>query len=647
MSAICGIYTNTKINSIDIDNMMKQLSIVKHDRTNTSTKDGFFTGCFMQMTTLESLNELLPYESEEDKLILNASAILYNREELFELLLISKDHQNITDSQLILYAYKKWKDRCVNYLVGSFVFVIMDYAKNEIFVARDHTGQKVLYYYHTKGFFAFSSLIEPLFTLDNVKRRLNEEYIADFLSINSVRNTLDASITIYQDILQVPPAHVMTIKEDGIKLREYWKVKKSKKIRMKKDEEYEESFRDIYTKSVKERLRTNNNIGIALSGGLDSTSVACIAANELKKNNKMLYSYTQVPMKEYVNNLSATKIADESEFVEETSRYTGNILPEYIDSKGKNMYNIIDEMLDIIEQPYKFLGNSTWLNELIRVASIRDCKMLLTGQVGNMTVSWGKHSCYMQELLKSFRFLEFIKETRIYSKKHKRNSIKYALSQIVSIVYPLDKFVRLLKRNKLVILLSPVNPSYYKDKRMKQRFKKFGFDNQFTRKYNSFMLRYQLLCPSACSQYASVYDKISMYYGIEISDPTGDKRLIDFCINLPENQWAREGIERRLIRVALKGIIPDSIRLNDSVRGKQGADSMQRIISEWNDIRREMLTIGEHPLEQKYLNIPLIKQLLSKNLELTYESSQNDCFRLLFRALVFARFIRRIENKLE
>jgi Asparagine synthase (glutamine-hydrolyzing) len=642
-------YKKGTVNSEEADDMMKKLGKVKHDKSSVFSSKNYFAGCYQLFINEESVCEELPFDDIGSDLVLNADVILFNREELITELMIKKEKNDLSDSQLVLLAYKKWNTACVDHLVGHFAIVVWDRNKQELFIARDHTGKKTFYYYNSEDVFVFSSLMEPIFEINQVERKLNDIYIADFLSIISVRHDSNPINTIYEDILQLPAAHTMSVSKNSLSIREYWRVQKNKKIKYASNEEYEEAFRKLFRKVVKSRIRTNKNIGISLSGGLDSTSVACYASEELKKQGKLLYSYTQVPMKGYINYIPENKLADETEYVQETVRYTGNILPKYIDSEGKNMYTEIDRLLDIYEQPYKIFENATWLKEIQETANLDGCKILLNGQSGNATISWGDHGCYMQYLLKSMKFVNFYREVVAYSKLQKRSAIKYGLYNILTMSYT---FTRILNRLKIINkmgnanILSPINTDFHRKMNTEDRLKKLGVDNNFLKHRDSFGERCLMLNLGAFSHLGAVSNKMSMYTGVEISDPTGDKRIIDFCMNLPENQWVSDGRERRLIKLAMKDSMPDKIRLNETIRGKQAADIIQRIIPQWEEIRKEMLTIGDNELERKYLNIPLIKELLNKNRILEYNTEGDTGIRLLLRALIFTRFIRIISNKL-
>ena len=96
-------------------------------------------------------------------------------------------------------------------------------------------------------------------------------------------------MTLYEDVFNLPPACAMLVNRDGLKKWRYWEIKKTKELHFDTDAEYEEAFRKVYSEAVNCRLRSVKKVGILLSGGLDSGSIACLASPELKKRNEKLY----------------------------------------------------------------------------------------------------------------------------------------------------------------------------------------------------------------------------------------------------------------------------------------------------------------------------------------------------------------------
>lgn len=648
MSAICGVFfLNEEARDSAASFMMPQINGYRFDKTVTYRETPVFFSCHMQCVTPESLNETLPYEEKASGLVITADAIIDNREELFTLLSIASDDRDMPDSLLILAAYKEWGKHCPEKLVGDFAFAIWDKKKGSLFCARDHVGRKSFYYCKTGDFFAFSTLMEPLCALKGVGWRLNDEYIADFLSIPSAVHELCDDITIYGGVLRLPPASAMSVAQGKTKMWRYWQIKRPKEIHFDKDEEYERAFLKVYAEAVRCRLRSHKKVGVMLSGGLDSGSAACLAAEELEKKGEKLYAYTQVPMKGYRDWLPKHKLADERAYVDEICEFAGNILPHYLASEGISPLDVIDEWLRIMEQPYKTIENGHWANAIFQMASDMGVCVLLNGQSGNATVSWGDGDAYLITLFKALRFKTFVRELRAYSRQRNISPDRYVRGMLISFLpYGLQKRRYKAKGGQDYIrLLSPINPEFFAAVNEDRRFRRYRFDPFYMVRRDSFKARTALLASPFLSHIGAFETKMSLAFGIEERDPTRDKRLIEFCLSLPEDQWVRDGQGRRLIRCAMKGHMPDKVRLNTTVRGNQGVDWVQRIIPVWEKTREEIAAIGETELEQKYLDIPKLKRLLDENRELAYDDTNMNGLSVLMRALVFSRFLRRFEAK--
>jgi len=134
--------------------------------------------------------------------------------------------------------------------------------------------------------------------------------------------------------------------------------------------------------------------------------------------------------------------------------------------------------------------------------------------------------------------------------------------------------------------------------------------------------------------------KHSLAYGIPLRDPTMDKRVIEFCLSLPENQYVRNGRDRFLIRRAMKGILPDEVRQNVTMHGKQNADLAQRLQSCWTELAEEIKDIGLLETERKYLDVAKIRFELEKYKTINDDAADDFGLRMLIRSLIFSRFLR-------
>lgn len=419
MSAITGIihFNNEPVSIEHGTRLMSDLQKYPADDIQIWHKENAFLGCHAQWITPESVGEQLPFYNYEKQLAITADAIIDNRYELFEKLQVDyADRKNMTDSELILLSYQKWGEVAPKYLVGDFAFMIWDEKKQILFGARDFSGSRTLYFYRSENKFAFCTIIKPLFTLPHVEKKLNEQWIAEFLAIPVNFESVDAQLTVYKYIEQVPPSHTVLVKDGKVKFSRYYIPTAGKMLNLKSNEEYEEAFREVYQSAVKARLRTHHQVGAHLSGGLDSGSVVSFAAKDLRAENKKLHTFSYVPAEGFVDWTHRGRIADERPFIQSTVEHVGNIQDYYLELPERSPLSEIDDWLETMEMPYKFFENTFWLRGVYEKASQRDIGVLLSGQRGNWTVSWGPIFDYQAMLLKKLHWIRFYRELHLYSR---------------------------------------------------------------------------------------------------------------------------------------------------------------------------------------------------------------------------------------
>lgn len=225
-------------------------------------------------TTRESSGEHQPMSLNERYRIV-ADARLDCRAELISELQQGKTElrSNPPDCELILQAYATWGTACVDHLRGDFSFAVWDAERKELFCARDHFGIKPFYYAQVGDLFLFSNTLNCIRMHPRVSDKLNDAAIGDFLLFGC---NYDNATTSFRDIQRLTPAHSLTVSPRGMKIRRFWTPPTDGRIRYAMPEEYVDHFKSLLESSVKDRLRTDN-VGILLSGGLDSSSVAAVA----------------------------------------------------------------------------------------------------------------------------------------------------------------------------------------------------------------------------------------------------------------------------------------------------------------------------------------------------------------------------------
>ncbi|HEX6717648.1 MAG TPA: asparagine synthase-related protein [Pyrinomonadaceae bacterium] len=268
-----------------------------------------------------------------------------------------------TDS--ILRAYESWGEDCVNHLIGGFAFAIWDEREQRFFCARDHFGVKPFFYTYIDNEFAFSTSLNELRQNPKVSDALNETAIGDYLLFGVNQ---DLSTTIFKDIQRLPPGHTLTLANGSIKIRRYWSPEAAKEIRYRNPESYVEHFSELLSQAVADRLPADR-VAIMMSGGLDSTSIAAIARNQIKDVQACTVVYDSL-------------IPDEERHY---STVAANHLGIPITHLNADRYSLFDEQMSgDMDQPEPFLLSplTGQFHELLRLCAKFD-HVALTGYDGD------------------------------------------------------------------------------------------------------------------------------------------------------------------------------------------------------------------------------------------------------------------------
>ena len=227
-------------------------------------------------STPESLQELQPLLSADGVLCLTADARVDNRDELYSTLTTSGYLQgkDATDADLILAAYRCWGEACPEHIIGDFAFAVWDGREQKLFCARDPFGIKPLHYSQIGSILCVASEAQQILQHPGVPRRLDEVALADHL----VNNCDDEERTMFLDVRRVPPGHRLIATRSGLRTERYWDIDPGVDIRYGRDSEYEAHFLALFQRAVADRLRSSGPVvGVTMSGGMDSTSIAAVA----------------------------------------------------------------------------------------------------------------------------------------------------------------------------------------------------------------------------------------------------------------------------------------------------------------------------------------------------------------------------------
>lgn len=258
-------------------------------------------------TNRESRLERQPYAGP-NKELLAGDLRLDNRDELISKLrdVLRNAPDEITDIELSMAAYQKWGETFPLHLIGEFALMLFDPMNNRFLLARDHIGARTLYWQMDAERLICSSEMTSLVNVTGIEREVNEEYVAGFLTRHP-----EPGLTAYKNIHAVKPAHRIVITVAGQSHEErFWGLDPNKEIRYQRDQDYEEDLKTHLFDAVRSTLRTDLPVMAELSGGLDSSTIVCVADQIISMG------YAQTHSLETVSSVSdESQQSDERRFI--------------------------------------------------------------------------------------------------------------------------------------------------------------------------------------------------------------------------------------------------------------------------------------------------------------------------------------------
>jgi asparagine synthase (glutamine-hydrolysing) len=562
----------------------------------------------MLWTTPESQRETLPSVSESGKLAITADARIDNREELIHLLKFkSVPRSEISDSDLILAAYRKWEERCPEYLLGDFAFAIWDQKKHQLFCARDHSGVKPFYYYITGQIFVFASEIKAILCLAEIPARLNEDKVADHLLGRFEDNTR----TFFQDILRLPPHHSLTVRGDKVSFSSYWTLDPTRELKLRSDEEYAEGFRELFIEAVDCRLRSAFPVGSHLSGGLDSSSITTVARNLYQRRG-------QGPLQTFSLVFEAGSKPDERPYIDAVLAGDG-LEPHFIRGDRIGPLTDLDQMHRFLDEPISS-GNLFLIWAVNKDAAKRQVRVLLDGYDGDTTVSHG--TGYFYQLAFEGNWLKLAREAGSYahhfgiSPPHLiwfwvwGRGIYPRITQ-TSILEPARLLKRAVRRHKD----KPAHPVTSRQKIISPEFlsrleqSSNGRPEQSTPKTER-EAHFRRLIWDLHVRVLEAQDRTAAAFSLEKRYPFWDKRLVEFCLALPPEQKLKNGWERMIMRKALGGILPEKVRWR---RGKSDMSSnFDGRLRSFNRDQLAEVAFNKGSLLEKYVNRFVLENIYNR-----------------------------------
>jgi len=629
VSAIFGII-NLKNEPVSLQVLQKMQSVMNYWGPNGQylwNEENAGLGQLQLFNTPESVNEKFPLVDNEQGLVFISTGRIDNRNELLNLLNIPNELKfSITDAELIFDVYRKFDKDSVHKLIGDWSFAVWNKISRSFFLARDHHGATGIFYYQDLEYFIFSSSLKGILALPFVPKKINELRLAQILTAWPG----DGIQTSYENILKLPPAHYLTLNIDGkTKKTRYWYLENTKSIKLNSDDEYVEAFGELFEEAIKCRLRSKKKIGISLSSGLDSSSIAALAANELKTTSGVkLTAFTSVPL--FTNEKLVRKgfIADEGILATKTVQFNGNIEHILVNAETVSPFEGIIKTLSIQDEPVHAAVNSYWINAIMDKASELGIGTMLTGQGGNATISWPTFGyAYTDSLI------------NIIKKPDKRKIRQFIIKNLF-IKTILNYLNQILIGKQPYLNYSAINPDFAKRIDLPGLMHVSGHDPFF--RHIDDMKKGQLsLLMSGMSVIGGLQQTRGAAFQINVTDPSADKRILEFTYAIPNEQFLNSNGSRLLLRRLMTGLLPEKVLWN-SQRGRQAADFLVRLNNDKNTISQILLNFNKSEKINSLIDIPKLEnKIASIERKITFS---NQLAGLIARSIMVGLFVEKFEK---
>ena len=489
-------------------------------------------------TTKESRRETQPHVSEPG-VVITWDGRLDNRAELVRRL-PSVLTLSATDVSIVAAAYEEWGSDCFAILIGDWALSIWDAKSRSLLLAKDPIGTRHLFYSIDNDQVTWSTTLDPLVLFAGKSFALCEEYIAGWFSFFPA-----AHLTPYVGIHSVPPSSSVLIRNGQQTIAKYWDFDPAKQIRYRTDAEYEEHFRAVFGEAVRRRLRSDSPILAELSGGMDSSSIVCMADTLIAR------SADETPR------LDTISYYDDSEpnwnerpyftKVEEKRGRTGT----HIDMGKQEPLKFELKSDHFAATPGSGGGRPSEASRQIAACIASQGNRVVLSGIGGDEFTGGvpTPTPELQDLLARGHFRTLAHQLKVWA-LNKRKPWFYLLfdaargffpSTLVGVPkhkHPAPWFSSaFVKRNRAAL-------TGYED-----RTKLFGPLPSFQGNVSTVdALRRQLACSDLSSNLLR-----------EIRYPYFDRGLLEFVYAIPREQLVRPGQRRSLMRRALIGIVPDEL----------------------------------------------------------------------------------------
>jgi asparagine synthase (glutamine-hydrolysing) len=586
-------------------------------------------------TLPEDSFETAPVVGGGGRWTLAADLRLDNRGELGAALGIPPDRlAGLSDAMVAMGAVEKWEERAIAFFEGDFALALWDRERERLLLARDFLGQRPLHFHRGSSFLAFASMPSGLFALPGISRGVDETAMLDFLALMPPAGRH----SYFRGVERVSPGESCVFSRNAMTSSRHWFFA-APPLRLARSEDYVDAVRETFDRAVKARLRGGED-GLAahLSGGLDSGAVAATAARLLPPGARMT-AFTSVPSAGGPD--PRGRFVDESGHAAAVAALYPNMDHVLVRTGGRSPVGSLDRSFDLYQAPVLNLCNFVWGEAIADAARERGHRILLTGQVGNFTLSHTGLDL-LPDLLGRGRLIELVRQALALRRRGTRIESIAAHASWPFLPPRLFRLINRLRGRRVGAgagQTSLLNPALAEavEARLADRLARAmaGRDRGVGFR----------LAALAGTEFGNFNKGALAGWGLDVRDPTGDRRLVELCLSIPADRYLMDGMPRALARRVLADRLP-ALVVDETRKGLQGADWHEGLLAHWDLVRDEVGRIAGTPAAARLLDIGRMTRLVQAPTVRDWDSNEAQAhYRLaLLRGVSAGHFVRRAES---
>ncbi|MGC1308436.1 MAG: asparagine synthase-related protein [Phormidesmis sp.] len=521
----------------------------------------------------------------------------------------------LTDEQLILQAYVRWGDRCCDYLLGAYSFVIWDESSSTLFCARDHVGCMPFYYSLTPGSFVFGTCIEDVLACETVCCDLDERFVRTRLA--NV-NYVDNERTFYSAVRKLPAGHTLTVSPQQAQVKRYWFPENSPQRSFATDDDCVDALVALLQTVIDEQLTSPARVGVHLTGGLDSSTVAALATQILGNHNRSLpLAYCWLPPP------GGESPAAEHSLLEQV-RSQLDLTLRFQQLTGNDLKVGLARDLTLLPAAAMLFQEQLVMHQ----AQQDNIQILLSGWGGDELISFGGRGHYAN-LLRSGQWRRLWQESQAVSSDPFRHILYKGIFPQCLWLQQMHQWLTTTRRRRP--LTHYLHPDFVHQVK--------PYQNRPLRYLSVRQSQLALLDNGHLSERIEAWATLGKRYNITYRYPLLDKRIIEFALGLPPEMFYREKQNRWLMRHAAAKLLPHSVAWNVDKSDPIRVASLKAALHEaFLEIGQQIQTQTISPSRASYLDMPRLLGDLSGDLSADSSAYEASGLRLMSQTLLFLDF---------